>query len=175
MIRSNDLLPGARQGTLRWNRIAAVVSLLLILWPIGCQSPGGRTGAANGPDGQSAKQQAEPPSRAQDESPGTESDGEPTQATAPADRPDRWLIVVKPFDTNTGCWAKGEFDAERNKIGIVTENVAEFTVDTDRIPIDWSRLVVISIDGLNAELKRRDYTPLLFRREGFSSWNVVEP
>ncbi len=90
-------------------------------------------------------------------------------------RPDHWLVVKKAVNVEAGTWAKGDFNAGRNKISIVTKNVAEFTIDTDRIPIDWSRAVIISIDGINAELRHRDYSPLLFHREGYSSWFVVEP
>lgn len=89
--------------------------------------------------------------------------------------PDHWLSVKRAVDPGTGTWGKGDFDAERNKISVVTKNVAEFTIDTNRIPIDWSRLVIISIDGIAAELRPRDYSPLVFKREGYSSWSVVEP
>jgi hypothetical protein len=88
---------------------------------------------------------------------------------------DRWLFVERPKVGTRGGWATGSFDRERNKLAIRTRDVAGFAVELDHVPIDWDRLVIISIDGRNAELKRRDYTLLHFGRDQQGNWIVLEP
>ncbi len=93
----------------------------------------------------------------------------------PADDSDRWLFVQKIADKAKGGWATGSFDADRNKLSITTSDVAEFALDTSRIAINWKKLVVLSIDGKNSELRKRDYDILQFTRTPHGEWTVREP
>jgi hypothetical protein len=87
----------------------------------------------------------------------------------------RWLFVEKFRQDKPGGWATGSFDPEKNKLIIQTHDVRQFAIETARIPIDWQRLVIISIDGRNSELRRRDYTRLRFVRDAAGQWIVAEP
>jgi len=118
------------------------------------------------------KEPAAPPAAETKESPPSEPLG---QISLPDELPAQWLVVEKAREGRGGAWARGSFDAERNRIRIATNAVAEFTVDIDQIPINWERLVVIGIDGINSELRKRDYSPIRFRRDNHGRWSVVEP
>jgi hypothetical protein len=93
----------------------------------------------------------------------------------PPESPDRWLTVEKSLAGFGKVKSSGVFDAKRNKISINVDGVEEFSIDIDRMPIDWDRLVVLSINGENSELRWRDYSPILFRRDKYGRWSVVEP
>jgi hypothetical protein len=88
---------------------------------------------------------------------------------------DRWLFVTRIDRDADGGWATGSFDPQRNKITIHTRNVQRFTIDVGRIPVDWERLVVLSIDERNTELRRRDFDLLEFVRSQRGGWMIVEP
>jgi len=170
-----------KRGTARSVRWALGITTWALLLAVGCRQP--RVDRF-----QTHETLATPPDRAKTNAPtdapsdaSRNTDTETSGRDRPGDtdyslpQPDRWLVIKKAVNVESGTFAKGDFNAARNKISIATKNVAEFTIDTDRIPIDWSRAVIISIDGINAELRHRNYSPLLFRREGYSSWSVVEP
>jgi hypothetical protein len=91
------------------------------------------------------------------------------------DDSDRWLCVTRIDRQAAGGWATGSFDPQRNKITIHTRDVQRFTIDVGRIPVDWERLVVLSIDERNSELRRRDFDLLEFVRSQHGGWIVVEP
>jgi hypothetical protein len=93
----------------------------------------------------------------------------------PPDDSDRWLFVQKVAGKATGGWATGSFDADRNKLSVTTSDVEEFAVDTSRITVNWKKLVVLSIDGKNSELRKRDYDILVFTRTPHGEWIVREP
>jgi hypothetical protein len=104
----------------------------------------------------------------------------PTAIPARVDLPvpidaDRWLFVQKVADKAKGGWATGSFDADRNKLSITTSDVAEFALDTSRVAINWKKLVVLSIDGKNSELRKRNYDILQFTRTPHGEWTVREP
>ncbi|UCE60027.1 MAG: hypothetical protein JSU63_21615 [Phycisphaerales bacterium] len=90
------------------------------------------------------------------------------------DDPNRWLVVEKVKGEASGAWATGSFDKERNKVSIRTKDVAQFSIDVSRIPIKWDKLVILSIDGKNSELMRRDYAVLHFVNDKYG-WHVIEP
>ncbi len=92
-----------------------------------------------------------------------------------ADVADRWLFVEKAKDAAPGGWATGSFDPQKNKLDIHTRDVRQFVIDVSRIRVDWERLVVLSIDGKNSELRRRDFSLLRFRLDDHGQWTVVEP
>lgn len=78
-------------------------------------------------------------------------------------------------ENKKGGWATGSFDADRNKLSITTSDVAEFALDTSRVAINWKKLVVLSIDGKNSELRKRNYDILQFTRTPHGEWTVREP
>ncbi len=88
---------------------------------------------------------------------------------------DQWLNVTELRAATPGGWATGDFDSTRNKIDIRTRDVAGFTIDVGRIPINWERKVILGIDGRNTELRRRDYTLIRFRNTRDRGWTVIEP
>ncbi len=89
--------------------------------------------------------------------------------------PDRWLYAEAAMDPARGGWVSGTFDAERNKLSIRTKDVRRFAVDAGRVPIDWNKLVILSIDGRNSELRRRDFVVYHFDRTDHGEWVVKEP
>lgn len=101
----------------------------------------------------------------------------PTQIEIPVpiDDPNRWLFVEKVADGAMGGWATGSFDEERNKLSITTSDVAEFALDTSLIKINWKKLVVLSIDCKNSELRKRNFDILHLRRSAHGEWAVRKP
>lgn len=93
----------------------------------------------------------------------------------PADDSGRWLFVQKVAPKARGGWATGSFDADRNKLSIETSDVEEFALDTSGVAINWKKLVVLSIDGKNSELRKRDFDILHFTRTPHGEWVVREP
>lgn len=91
------------------------------------------------------------------------------------DDPDRWLVVEKTKHRTTGAWATGSFDPNHNKLTITTNDVSQFSIDTDRILIDWDRLVILGIDGRNSELRKRDCSVLHIALDEHGRWVVLEP
>ncbi|MCH7596777.1 MAG: hypothetical protein IID35_09495 [Planctomycetes bacterium] len=93
-----------------------------------------------------------------------------------ANEPDssRWLFTESMRSGTAGGWTTGTFDPRRNKIAVKTNSATGFAIDTGRIAIDWERLVIISIDGRNSELRRRDFDVLHFRLDEHKRWIVLE-
>ena len=121
--------------------------------------------ASPGTDPDPAKQLAEPNVVAQRR----------IEIPADVDDPTRWLRVEKGRDRAEGAWATGSFDSKRNKLRIKARDVRRFTIDVARIPIDWERLVILSINGRNSELRRRNHTLLHFVLDEYGRWTVAEP
>ena len=84
-------------------------------------------------------------------------------------------MVTKTRANSDGGWATASFDQDRNKLIIKTRDVQRFTIDTGRIAINWERLVVLSLDGRNSELRQRDVDVLHFFRDQHGQWIVAEP
>ena len=53
--------------------------------------------------------------------------------------------------------------------------MSAFSIDLAQIPVDWSRAVVLSLDGVPVELRRRDTQRLHFTRTPQGAWLIVEP
>jgi len=127
---------------------------------------------------ENGKQPSTPPAQARD---GAAGSTEPPQRLAlpfdfPADlEQTQWLRVLEVRTRAAGAWATGRFDEERNKLQIETHDVQRFSIDTERVAIDWNRLVILSIDGHNAELRRRESTLLHLSIDPHGRWQVEEP
>ena len=91
------------------------------------------------------------------------------------DDTDRWLRVAAVAEDADGGVATGSFDPKGNQIRIRTQDVKGFVIDTGRLAIDWDRLVVIRINGVGSELRKRDYDLLHFVRNDHGRWEVAEP
>ena len=98
----------------------------------------------------------------------------PVEVRVPVVDPNRWLFVEQFAGAANGS-ATGSFDPARNKLSIQTKDVTKFAVDTSRIRIDWTRLVILSINGRNSELRRRDFDLYHFALTDQREWVVVEP
>lgn len=85
---------------------------------------------------------------------------------------ERWLHVLRVRDGVAGGWATAEFDPARNKLTIQTQGVHVFRIDKDRIGIDWSRPVVLRIDGYNSQLLPRDSATLTFTVTPTGDWTL---
>jgi len=139
--------------------------LVRLVWPgllilsAGCQKKNGSASSAD-----SAASQTDPPKTSADvEIP-----------PLPEDDSTRWLAVEDTRRGAEGGWATGSFDPKKNRIEIRTKDVRQFSVDVSRIPIAWEKLVILSIDGVNSELRRREFTLLHFRMDDHGQWNVLE-
>jgi hypothetical protein len=88
---------------------------------------------------------------------------------------DRWLFVEQVKAGAQGAWASGSFDVERNRLTIRTNDVRRFRVAVSRIEIDWTRPVVLRLDGVNSELRRRPHADYHFFRDDHGLWVVSEP
>ncbi|MCP4246676.1 MAG: hypothetical protein GY778_06475 [bacterium] len=90
-----------------------------------------------------------------------------------ADPQDGWLRIEALRDGAPGAWATGWF-IPRRKIVIDTEEVDQFSIDLAQLDIDWSRRVVLRINGHSSELSRKPRRTLHLRRSPAGSWDVVE-
>lgn len=93
----------------------------------------------------------------------------PAVVEAPSPTPS-WLFT--PGNPRSG--AEGSFDRKKNKIIIRTAEQRDFAIDTRQLPIDWDKLVILSIDGKNSELRRRDFTVYRFQLNDHGQWDVQE-
>lgn len=143
-----------------------------LLAELACRGPGPGTTTTDLAS-QSPSAPATAPAPAQDASINTEL--ERNLLPLVEDTTDRWLHLLEVNENEPGAWATGAFDPERNKIDIDLHGARAFAIDTDRIPIDWDRLVILGIDGRNSELRKRDYSVLRFARDDYGRWVVVEP
>jgi len=146
---------------------AVVACLLLAAGQTGCRQ------AQPGPKADNAVARPEPPARAvqpREEPPCPALD--PTALLAPD--PEQWLTAESLREGAEGGWVTGSFDPRRNKLDIRTNDVTAFALDTGRLPIDWRQLVVLSIDGSNSELRRRERSIYRFQREESGGWTVRE-
>ncbi len=150
---------------------STTVSGALLLVITGCQAPAAPPPTPDEP--QAPKTQEVPTAAAPDRT--EPSAPEEVRIPAGLDDADRWLFVEKAQDGVEGAWATGSFNRERNRLTIRERDVQQFAVDTSRIPINWERLVVISINGQSSELKKRDYPFLHFTRDEHGGWVVLEP
>ena len=91
------------------------------------------------------------------------------------DDAERWLFVLEVAKGVDGGLATGSFDEKGNKIRIHTEGVKRFSMDLSRLPIDWKRLVVIRINGVASELRKRKHAVLHWVKDERGRWGVVEP
>jgi len=95
--------------------------------------------------------------------------------SAEKDTDDRWLWVKKVQSEAPGGWATASFDRDRNRFDIALDGAQAFELDTERAKVDWERPVVLSINGRNSELRRRDFSRLEFVRDDHGEWIVKEP
>ena len=103
------------------------------------------------------------------------SPAQPVRIPSAAADPDRWLFVERTRGDAPGGWATGSFDPDRNKLTIETKDVQRFAIDTSRIRIDWERLVVLGLNGVNSELRRRDFDIYHFELDDHNRWVVIQP
>ncbi len=101
-------------------------------------------------------------------------DEPPTTGEVPVD-PKQWVYVERIKKGASDPWGRGTFDRSRNKISIETHQLRRFAVDVSRIPINWERLVILSINGRNSELRKRDFHVYHFEYDKYGRWAVMEP
>lgn len=92
---------------------------------------------------------------------------------AGAARWDRWLTVEAVREGATVGCATGGYDRAKNKITIETEGVLQFCMDTGVLGVDFSRPVVLRIDGYNSQLLPRDTSRLHLRVIPTGDWELV--
>lgn len=83
-----------------------------------------------------------------------------------------WLTVEEVrAGAESGC-ATGGYDRSKNRITIETEGVLQFRMDTDTLSVDYSRPVVLRIDGYNCQLVEHDTPRLHFRVTPTGDWEL---
>ena len=92
----------------------------------------------------------------------------------PAADSDAWLFAQTPRDGAPGGWITGSFNAEKNRLEIEFHDIKRFTLDVARIPINWDRLVILSLNGHNTELRRREQSLYHFELDPNGGWQVLE-
>ena len=108
---------------------------------------------------------------------------EPVESTDPQTPPipeqawsqGRWLQVITPDPNTPGGWAEGSFDRDKNKLTIVARDVRRFIIKTGMIRIDWDRRVILSLNRVSSELRRREGGVLTFELDDHGQWVVLEP
>lgn len=85
---------------------------------------------------------------------------------------DRWLRVEKTRNQKPGGWATGDFDKKRNRITIKTHEVTHFSIDMSKVPINWHRKVILKIDGISSEMRKRDFNVYHFANDKHGRWQV---
>lgn len=98
----------------------------------------------------------------------------PPVRSTPDPQTPSWLFASRFQEGAKGPWVRGEFDAKKNKLVIRTNDVSEFAVNTADVLIDWDKLVVLSINGKNSELRKRDFTVYRFELDSHGQWVVKE-
>lgn len=99
---------------------------------------------------------------------------EPVKAESHFHSSAEWVEIVALTDGATRGDIEAVFDEGRNKFTIDAEGVSEFLLDVCRVKVNWTRPVILKIDGRNSELRKRDYCRLRMRMVGRGAWEVVE-
>jgi len=86
-----------------------------------------------------------------------------------------WLRAEAVDEEADAGWVTGDFIVDRNKIEIKTRDVTQFSINVALLPIDWSRLVVLGINGRNSELRKRDFDIYHIAKDDKGMWVVLEP
>jgi len=84
-------------------------------------------------------------------------------------------MIERSLDEKQAARAIGTFDRSRNRLAFELRNVSAFSIELASIPIDWSRPVVLSLDRVPVELRRRDTQRLHFTRTPQGTWLIEEP
>ncbi|MCH8251271.1 MAG: hypothetical protein IID36_02335 [Planctomycetes bacterium] len=126
----------------------------------------------NAPPVESARA-APPASRAETDGGATP---KPPQFVLDVDLPDptRWVYAEKVRGDADGGSVTGTFHKSSNKIEIHTRDVERFSIDTSKIEIDWTRRVILGINGSNTGLGRREHPIIRFALDDYGKWVVVE-
>ncbi|MCH7704710.1 MAG: hypothetical protein IIB61_06330 [Planctomycetes bacterium] len=100
----------------------------------------------------------------------------PPQFVLDVDLPDptRWIYAEKVRGDADGGSVTGTFHKSSNKIEIHTRDVERFSIDTSKIEIDWTRRVILGINGSNTGLGRREHPIIRFALDDYGKWVVVE-
>ncbi len=97
----------------------------------------------------------------------------PELAEAVESGEEKWLGVERVGEGAEGGWATGHFISSANKIMIETGDVLQLVMHLDRMEMDWTRRVVLKIDGASFELTRKHYPTIHLRRSAGGGWNAV--
>lgn len=143
-------------------RLAALLIIVLAAIPASCRRQGGEVTPQR-----DIPQHSQPEPTDAVVAPPVFIDTDPDDGT-------RWLIVEEARDKAEGAWATGAFLPKRNRIVIDTKNVQQFSINIERIDVRWEKLVVIRIDGVNSELRKRDGAIMRLMRDAHGRWVVVE-
>lgn len=88
--------------------------------------------------------------------------------------PTRWVYAEKVRGDADGGSVTGTFHKTSNKIEIHTRDLERFSIDTSKIEIDWTRRVILGINGSNTGLGRREHPIIRFAIDDYGKWVVVE-
>lgn len=80
-------------------------------------------------------------------------------------------MIAGVEDNARSAWAEGRTE-DGEKLVIDTQNVGRFRLDLSRVRLDWSKRIVLRIDGHNRELTRKNLPVIIYRRTTTGGWRV---
>jgi len=83
-----------------------------------------------------------------------------------------WAVIDERAESAQRAWVEGEV-VVGDRFVIQTQNVRRFTLDLTRVRLDWSKRIVLRMDGFNSELTRKRWPKLHFIRTPSGAWDAV--
>lgn len=82
-----------------------------------------------------------------------------------------WATLTEHAEAKARAWVEGEV-IDGDQFVINTQNVRRFTLDLTRVRLNWSKRIVLRMDGFNSELTRKRWPKLSFVRTPSGAWDV---
>lgn len=84
-----------------------------------------------------------------------------------------WVEILEKAEQADRAWVEGTVEGGE-KIVITTQNVLRFKLDLARLRVDWTKRIVLRMDGFNSELTRKRWPVVEFVRTPSGAWAVVD-
>lgn len=82
-----------------------------------------------------------------------------------------WVTLTEHDDAKQHAWIEGEV-VNGDEFTINTSNVRRFTLDLTRVRLNWSKRIVLRMDGFNSQLTKKRWPRLNFVRTPAGAWDV---
>ncbi|HRX83569.1 MAG TPA: hypothetical protein P5572_00965 [Phycisphaerae bacterium] len=93
------------------------------------------------------------------------------ESTPPPPLKTGWATLTEHDDAQKRAWVEGEV-VNGDEFTINTSNVRRFTLDLTCVRLDWSKRIVLRMDGFNSQLTRKRWPTLHFVRTSAGAWDV---